>query len=128
MKGTLKDHLKSLPTPAEGIPAMPYRNILHFTSQISAGLEYLHSKDIVHRELRSSNILLGPDDVPKIADYGISQHYDFLRNKCRYNCDGSSIYYRAPECFARSKERLEIPQVDTWAFGTSHYIVGPEEH
>lgn len=36
------------------------------------GLQYLHKAGIVHRDLKPSNILIGNDDEPKLADFGIS--------------------------------------------------------
>ena len=40
------------------------------------GLEYVHSKNVIHRDIKPKNILMfGPDDnmIPKIADFGVSK-------------------------------------------------------
>ncbi len=42
------------------------------TSQILAGVAYLHSHGIVHRDLSPANILLTSDGIPKVTDFGIS--------------------------------------------------------
>lgn len=40
------------------------------------GLSYLHSKKIIHHDIKSSNILLDENDYPKICDFGISEIKD----------------------------------------------------
>ena len=43
---------------------------------IAQGMAYMHSKKILHRDLKSLNILLDSDDFPKICDFGMSREVD----------------------------------------------------
>ncbi len=43
---------------------------------IIRGLEYAHAAGVVHLDLKTENVLIGRDGVPKIADFGISQLLD----------------------------------------------------
>ncbi|XP_031103034.1 mitogen-activated protein kinase kinase kinase 1-like [Ipomoea triloba] len=44
-----------------------------YTKQILSGLHYLHSLNVVHRDIRCDNILVGVNDSVKLADFGFAK-------------------------------------------------------
>ncbi len=48
--------------------------------QIASGLSFAHKNDVVHGNLRPSNILFDTDGTPKLSDFGMPAHYSAKRN------------------------------------------------
>ncbi|CAH9054354.1 unnamed protein product [Cuscuta epithymum] len=82
--------------------------IVDYTRQILQGLEYLHSRGIVHCDIKSRNVLLG-DGGAKIADFGCAK-----QSGSAAACMGGTPMFMPPET-AQGKEQ-EFP-ADIWALG-----------
>ncbi|KAJ0087261.1 hypothetical protein Patl1_07532 [Pistacia atlantica] len=64
------------------------------------GIAYLHhdcSPPIIHRDIKSSNILLDKDHEPKIADFGVAKIADKSCKGSEYSCFAGTHGYIAPE-------------------------------
>ena len=66
---------------------------------ISEGLRYLHSQDILHRDLSSNNILLTKDLVAKIADLGVAKVVKQSKTMTQTRAPGT-IYFMPPEALS----------------------------
>lgn len=86
-----------------------------FTSQILAGLEYLHSKGILHRDLKADNILVEPTGICKISDFGISKKADIKRGRAFTGMKGT-VFWMAPEILSSDGKGYDV-KVDIWSVG-----------
>ena len=89
--------------------------IWNFFIQISLGLAYIHSKKILHRDLKPMNIFLTKKTEIKIGDLGVAK---FLSNNSNaMTCIGTP-YYLSPEI---CKEKPYNSKGDVWALGCILY-------
>ena len=101
--GSLKSHLMQLNQKAEKLCD---GEVLAITKQILNGLNYLHKQDkpIIHRDLRSPNVLLYANDIVKIADFGISKQFNTLASS--FSTLAGNPYWQAPEIIDYQKSML----------------------
>lgn len=86
-----------------------------FTAQILGGLEYLHSKGILHRDLKADNILVETSGVCKISDFGISKRTDDDASGAHTAMQGT-IFWMAPEVI-NTKKKGYNSKIDIWSVG-----------
>ncbi|KAM9957549.1 hypothetical protein ACTFIR_009656 [Dictyostelium discoideum] len=75
------------------------------------GLLYLHSKQIIHRDIKSANILLDETGQVKIADFGVSQQIQSTFSK---GSIAGTPYWMAPEILNQTDYNNKI---DVWSLG-----------
>ncbi|WP_084107613.1 serine/threonine protein kinase [Mycoplasmopsis pullorum] len=90
------------------------RAAVSYAKQIASGIGELHANSIVHRDIKSQNIIISKNQTVKIIDLGISLEEDTQRLTKTHNIM-CSIYYAAPE-LADPKCKIQ-PTVDVYALG-----------
>jgi len=74
---------------------MPLKAAVVIAGQICKALEYAHNKRIVHRDIKSSNIMWTPDKQVKIMDFGLAKVIEEVKG---YQTIASGTpYYMSPE-------------------------------
>ncbi|MCB2230818.1 protein kinase [bacterium] len=62
-----------------------WRPAMELVTQVASGLDFAHKNNIVHGNIRPSNILFDKSDTPKISDFGMPIHYDSPNKKNWYS-------------------------------------------
>eukprot|EP01080_Neovahlkampfia_damariscottae_P007021 gene7021-11186_t len=104
-------------------PDLKELDLLKLIGQIIEGLDYIHSKKIIHRDIKPQNILLAKpeegkkkkdDLIVKIADFGLST------TKLWTNSLVGTPIYMAPECYSNQPYTISA---DIYSFGKLMYFI-----
>uniref|UniRef100_UPI00358E92D9 uncharacterized protein n=1 Tax=Myxine glutinosa TaxID=7769 RepID=UPI00358E92D9 len=79
--------------------------------QMADAVEYMHSQNIVHRDIKLDNVLYSHEGIVKVIDFDLAT--PFIHGEKFYDVWGTD-YYMAPEI---TEDGYEGPPVDVWALG-----------
>ncbi|XP_018047045.1 PREDICTED: serine/threonine-protein kinase PLK4 [Atta colombica] len=111
--GELQRYLK-----AQGTKTLSEEHAAYIIKQVVQGLLYLHSHQILHRDLSLSNLLLTKDMQVKIADFGLATQMSKPDEKHLTMCGTPN--YISPEVATRSSHG---PEADVWSLGCMLYTL-----
>ena len=84
----------------------------HLAKQLFEGLDYLHRRGVLHRDIKAANILVSNTGQLKLADFGLARFYAKRRQQ-DYTNRVITIWYRPPELLLG--ETQYGPAVDIWS-------------
>ncbi|XP_059226588.1 uncharacterized protein LOC106080671 isoform X2 [Stomoxys calcitrans] len=87
--------------------------LIDMAAQIAAGMAYLESQNYIHRDLAARNVLVGDNNIVKIADFGLARLIKEDEYEARVGAR-FPIKWTAPEAANYSKFSIKS---DVWSFG-----------
>ena len=96
---------------------IPYHIQVNICHDITLALSFLHSNNIVHRDLSSNNVLLRGDILAKVTDFGMARLGDINPQATRFTntmCPGTDVYM-PPE--AVQDKPVYTEKIDCFSFG-----------
>jgi pole hole protein len=94
--------------------------LIDIARQTAQGMDYLHAKNIIHRDLKSNNIFLH-DMVVKIGDFGLATVKTRWSGGHQFQQPSGSILWMAPEVIRMQEDSPYSFQSDVYAYGIVLY-------
>lgn len=107
---TLTDYIEQ-----QGV--LKWRDAVHFTIQVLRALQHAHDRGIVHRDVKSSNIMLLRDGTIKVMDFGIAR-FNRENNKTVSEKTIGSVHYISPE---QARGDITDERSDIYSVGVALY-------
>ena len=111
MDDSLTHFIESSPQP------IPYHIAVNICHDVTLALSFLHSNNIVHRDLSSNNVLLRGNILAKVTDFGMARLGDINPHTTRFTstmCPGTDVYM-SPE--AVQDKPVYTEKIDCFSFG-----------
>jgi len=92
-------------------------NCKFFFKQLLEGINYLHSKRVIHRDIKGSNLLIDRRGVLKVADFGLARKMKTVKpsQSLDYTNRVITLWYRPPELLLGTTDYGR--EVDMWGIG-----------
>jgi len=101
------------------LPEDYYSQVAQFTAEVADALEAAHASHVIHRDLKPGNIMVTPDEHPKVADFGLAKLVD--ENSLSVAGDVAGTYfYMSPEQVATKRAGLDH-RTDIFSLGVVLY-------
>jgi serine/threonine-protein kinase len=98
-------------------PRLPVAEAVGVVSQACEGLEYAHRHSVIHRDVKPGNLLINPDGLVKLADFGIAKAAEDSRITQIGSVLGTAAYL-SPE---RAKGQEATVRSDVYSIGVVLY-------
>ena len=100
--------------------ALPEQDVLKYVEQIADALEYVHSQNRLHLDIKPGNIMIDKLGKVKLIDFGASKQYDEIDGENTSTLLGKTPGYAPIEQMGNTV-RMFTPATDIYALGATMY-------
>jgi serine/threonine protein kinase len=104
----------------------------HIMYQVVCAVAYIHSRDIVHGDIKPNNILLYDTDDVRLSDFGACHQSNYTYPRTPYNC--GTLWFRAPELlldetlpYSKESEMWAVACTLWWIYTGDHLFKSHSE-
>ena len=101
--------------------ALPEADAVRYIRQVASALEFVHSKRMMHLDVKPANILLDDTDSAVLIDFGLAKQYDDAGTQTSTTPVGISHGYAPMEQYRRGGVSSFSPATDIYSLGATLY-------
>ncbi|MDR2809642.1 MAG: serine/threonine protein kinase [Tannerellaceae bacterium] len=99
----------------------PETKVLKYTHQIGKALQFVHEKNVLHLDIKPSNILIDKNDNAHLIDFGVSKRYDVENTETSATMLTLSKGFASVEQYDNEGTHLFSPCPDIYSLGATMY-------
>ncbi len=99
--------------------ALPEEDAVRYTRQVADALDFVHSKRMMHLDVKPANILLDDNDNAVLIDFGLAKQYDTEGHQTSSTPVGISHGYAPLEQYKRGGVSTFSPATDIYSLGAT---------
>lgn len=103
----------------EGI--LPEATVLKYVHQVGTALQFVHEKNILHLDIKPSNILIDKNDDARLIDFGVSKRYDIEQQETSTTMLTLSKGFASIEQYDNEGTQQFSPCPDVYSLGATMY-------
>lgn len=100
---------------------LPEKKVLKYVYQIGQALQFVHEKNILHLDIKPSNILIDKNDNARLIDFGVSKRYDIEQQETSTTMLTLSKGFASIEQYDNEGTQTFSPCPDIYSLGATMY-------